>query len=189
MHRFIYPLVFFSVLLVIDGVIFGLVHTEEHRERSQLSVSDDLDACARLWSEAAVESVRARVLLPDPLHAAAGDGWAAAVGRGPEPPADVLPVGTVAEGGGPAWLRGRGQGVLVQEGGLEHIAAQHEQLEQGRGGDAGAVAPPAAQLLVDGGGVDAASALTPDGTDLWVGLVVRTTVRCSTRLEQRQRCT
>lgn len=101
----------------------------------------------------------------------------------PEPPADVLPVGAVAQGGGLAQLRGSAQGVPVQEGGDERGAAQHQQLEQRRRGDAGAVAPPAAQLLLGVGGGSAAGTLTPGGgSALWAGLVVGWTVRCGTRL-------
>lgn len=51
-------------------------------------------------SEAAVLSIRARVLLPDSPHAAAGDDRVAVAGWNAKPPADVLSVGTVAQGGG-----------------------------------------------------------------------------------------
>lgn len=111
---------------------------------SQLSITDDLYVHGLFWSEAAVASVQAGVLLPDPPHAAAGDDWVAAICLLPKPPKDVLPIGRVAQGGGLAQPCGWIQGVPVQEGGFQRRAVQHEQFEQGRRGDASAVAPPAA---------------------------------------------
>lgn len=159
-------------------LLFGFVHIGgTPLVLSQLSITDDLNGCGSFWVETAVVSVQARVLLPDPPHAAPGDGWVAAISLVPKPPADVLSVGAVAQAAGLAWpCRGR-QGVPVQEGGFECRAAQHQQFEERRGGDAGAVAPPAAQLLVGDHGGDAAGTLAPGGrSGLWVGFVVGRTV-------------
>lgn len=77
--------------------LFGFVHTGGAAlALSQLPIADDLEGGGSFGSEAAVESVRAGVLLPDPPHAAAGDGRVAAFRLLPEPPADVLSVGLVA---------------------------------------------------------------------------------------------
>lgn len=96
----------------------------------------------------------------------------------PEPPADELSVGAVAQAGGPAWpCEGGQEGVPVQEGRFQRRAAQHEQLEQRRGGDAGPLAPPAAQLLVEGHGGSAAATLAPgQRCGLWAEFVVEGTV-------------
>lgn len=112
-------------------------------------------------SEAAVATVGAGKLLSDPEHAAAGDHRLAVGGRSPEPPADVLPVGAVAQGGAAAPAARRRQRLAVEEGGLQQGAPQHQRLEQRRRGDAGAVAPAAAQLLLWRGGGSAAAAPAP----------------------------
>lgn len=73
---------------------------------SQLSVSADLHGRHPGRSEAAVLSVRARVLLSDSPHAAARNDWMTVIGWNPKPPADVLSVGTVTNGGGLASVIG-----------------------------------------------------------------------------------
>lgn len=157
--------------------LFGFAHTGGAAlALSQLPIADDLEGGGSFGSEAAVASVQAGVLLPDPPHAAAGDGGVAAFRLLPEPPADVLSVGAVAQAGGPAWPCGGGQGVPVQEGRFQRRAAQHEQLEQRRGGDADALAPPAAQLLVEDHGGSAAATLAPSRrSGLWAEFVVEGT--------------
>lgn len=80
-------------------------------------------------------------------------------GRSPEPPADVHPVGTVAQGG--VLAARRGQRLAVEKGGLQQGAPQHQRLKYGRGGDAGTAAPAAAQLLLWRGGGSAAAAPAP----------------------------
>lgn len=160
---------------------------------SQLSVSTVLHGCHLGRCEAAVLSVRARVLSPDPPHAAAGHGGVGVVRRDPEPPADVLSVGAVAQGGGLASVSRWRQRVLVQEDGLQQGAPQHQSLKQRRRGDAGAAAPPAAQLLLGERGGSAAVALTPGraaGFGVRVGFVVKgrlcVVIHASTRLQQRE---
>lgn len=128
---------------------------------SQLSVSAGLHGRHPGRSEAAVLSVRARVLLPDSLHAAAGDGRVGVDRWDPKPPADVLTVGTVTQGAGLASHSGWTQRVPEQEDGLQQGATQHKLLEQRRRGDAGAVALPAAQRLLGEGRGSAAVTLTP----------------------------
>lgn len=71
---------------------------------SQFSVSADMHGCHPGSSEAAVMSVQAWVLLPDPPHTAAGDDWLTVNRRDPKPPADVLSVSTVTHSRGLAWL-------------------------------------------------------------------------------------
>lgn len=121
--------------------------------------------------EAAVPAIRARVLLPDSPHAAAGDDWMAVIRWDPKPPADVLSVGAVTQGGGMSLAdRGR-QRVLVEEDGLQQRTAQHQLSERRRRGDAGAVALPAAQLLLWDDRGSAAGTFTPAwGTAFGVGV-------------------
>lgn len=79
----------------------------------------------------------------------------------PNPPADVLTVGAVTQGRGLVTIFGWRQRVPIQEDGLQQRATQHKLLKERRRGDAGAVAPPAAQLLLREGGRSAAATLTP----------------------------
>lgn len=127
----------------------------------QLPFAAGLYGCRCCRPEAAVASVGAGIHIPDPAHAAAGNHWVADAGHCPEPPADVLAVGTVAQGGVPTLVAWRGQRVVVEKGGLQQGAPQHQWLKQGRRGDAGAVAPAAAQLLLWQGGLSAVAALAP----------------------------
>lgn len=121
-------------------------------------------ASGRGGCEASVLSVQARILLPDPPDAAAGDQRVRVSRRDPKPPADVQSVGAVPQGGRLRPPNGRRQRLLVEEDGLQQRAAQHQLLEQRRGGDADAGAPPAAQLLLREGGGGAAVAFTPRRT-------------------------
>lgn len=73
---------------------------------SQVIISAGLHGRHPDRSEAAVLSVRARVLLSDPPDTAAGHDRMTAARRDPKPPADVLPVGTVTQGGGLASVGG-----------------------------------------------------------------------------------
>lgn len=66
---------------------------------SQLSISAGLHGHYPDRSEAAVLSIRARVLLPDSPHAAAGDDRVGVIRWDAKPPADVLSVGAVTQGG------------------------------------------------------------------------------------------
>ncbi|MEQ2202195.1 hypothetical protein XENOCAPTIV_026952 [Xenoophorus captivus] len=75
---------------------------------------DHPDGC-----EAAVPAVRTWILLSDSPHAAAGDDWVGVMRWDPKPPADVLSVGAVTQGGGLSPTdRGR-QRILVEEDGLQ----------------------------------------------------------------------
>lgn len=67
---------------------------------SQLSVHAGLHGRHPVRSEAAVLSVRARVLFSDSPNAASGNDWMTVIGWNPKPPADVLSVGAVTQGGG-----------------------------------------------------------------------------------------
>lgn len=115
------------------------------------------------------------------------------IGRDPKPPADVLTVGAVTQGGGLASAsRGR-QRVPVQEDGLQQRAAQHQLLEQRRRDDAGAVAEPAAQLLLGDGGGGAAVTLTPGraarfgvGVGFLVEWKLSVVIHADTRLEETE---
>ena len=86
---------------------------------SEISILAGLHRRQLGWSQAAVLSVWAGVLLPDSPPAAAGNDWLTILRWDPKPPADVLFVGTVAQGGGLALLRGRRQRVPIQEDGLQ----------------------------------------------------------------------
>lgn len=115
----------------------------------------------RCRPEAAVASVSAGKLLPDPDHAAAGDDRVGVAGRSPEPPADVLPVGAVTQGRVLVPAARRGQRLAVEQDGLQQGAPQHQRLKQRRRGDADAFTPAAAQLLLWQGGGSAAAAPAP----------------------------
>lgn len=113
--------------------------------------------------------------------------------RDPKPPADVLTVGAVTQGGRLASTSRGSQRVPVQEDGVQQGAAQHQLLEQRRRGDAGAVALPAAQLLLGERGGTAAVTLTPGwaaGFGGRVGFVVegrlRVRIHADIRLEKTE---
>lgn len=113
--------------------------------------------------EAPVVSVLAGELFPDLLHTAAGDDRVAVGRRDPDPPADVLLVGTVAQGisgpgSGPGWVTER---VPVQQQGLQQGAAQHQVMKQWRGGNTRTPGPPATKLLLAEGSGTAATAHAP----------------------------